>query len=155
MPGPLHGGILRAEQWNPGAGVAGTPQRREIGSFSEDMVLVGLYIQEGTGAVTSTGKLYLGKSGSGAKYTVIDEVFTNSPLYNAALAGGRVELGVYIPAGEQCIFEVNHTGTDALKWLILLAPPPVTRQGVESIIRALQGQKSSVAPSVGPATFSK
>lgn len=155
MPGPLHGGVLRAEQWNPGAGVAGLTQRREIGSFSEDMVLVGLYIQEGTGAVTSTGKLFLGKSGSGAKYTVIEDIFTNSPLYNAALAGGRIELGVYIPAGEQCVFEVHHTGTDALKWLILLAPPPVTRQGVQDVIAAVSGGKTSPAPSIGPATFAK
>lgn len=156
MPGPLHGGITYAQQWNPGAGVAGATQRWEnLGQFSEDMVLVGLYIQEGTGAITSTGKLFMGKSGSGAKYTAIEDVFTNSPLFNAALAGGRIELGLYVPGGEQVVFEVHHTGTDALKWLALWAPPPVTRQGVLDVITAASGGKSSPAPSIGPATFAK
>lgn len=156
MPGPLHGGVLYAEQWNPGAGVAGTTQRWDnLGDFSEDMILVGLYIQEGTGAVTSSGKLFIGKSGSGSKYTVIDDVFTNSPLFNPALAGNRVELGVYLPAGENAVFEVRHTGTDALKWLALWAPPPVTRQGVQDIIGAIQGLRPEVAPGKGPTTFSK
>lgn len=137
MPGPIHGGILYAEQWAPGAGVAGVDQRHEIGDFSEDMVIVGVYIQEGTGAVTSRASLLMAKSGSRSKYSVFSRIFTNSPLFNPALAGNRIELGVYLPAHEQAILEITHTGTDTLKWLILVAPPPVSDRQLASMLEQL------------------
>jgi len=156
MPGPLHGGILYARPWYPGAGAAGVPQRTEIGTFSEDMVLVGIYRDyDYAGAVDAIARCYVGKSGSGSKYNVIEPTYSSSNLFDADLAGGRIELGVFIPAGEKVVFEVAHTGTTKIDWLFLVAPPPVTREGVAKVIDALMTGRGPTAPAKGPTQFSK
>ncbi|GAF83597.1 unnamed protein product [marine sediment metagenome] len=137
MPGPIHGGIMWADQWRPGAGVAGVEQRLEIGDFAEDMVVVGIYLDHGTGAITSTAKLEMAKAGSRNKYSVYSDIFTLSHLFDPDTEGGKFELGVYLPAGEQCVFTVQHTGTDALKWLVVVAPPPVADRKLASMVAAL------------------
>ena len=138
MPGPIHGGALYVQQWAPGAGVANTSQDTTVGDFSEDMVVVGIIRASGNGSANSDINVRIGKAGSRAKYDVVPWVYTNSPVFNPANAGGLVEFGIYLPAGESCYVEVRHRATDEIVWNFIVAPPPVTDRQIRQLSQALQ-----------------
>ena len=126
MPGPAHSGVLYAEQWRPGAGVAGQNQSETFGGFSQDMVLVGIHRDGATaGSANSQAKLQIQQAVGLALYDVFSNILTNSDLFDGDLAGAKHELGIVVPAGAKVKFTVVHAATDTIQWLFTWSRAPI------------------------------
>lgn len=136
MPGPAHGGILHVVGFEPGAGAAGEEHTILLGDYAEDMVLIGAYRDVGdAGGAAGEVTMTIVRSADRSKYAICSSLRSDSDLFSPRLAGGRIELGVPVPAGDQVKFTVRYSGALTVKWFFVFAPPPLSDV---QVLRTLQ-----------------
>ncbi len=126
MPGPAHSGVAYVEVWRPGTGTAGQVQTTEIGGFSADMLLMGVYLDTGgSPSVSGDARLTvtIQQAASAGMYNVLQSVPDDCVVLTAEY-GNLYELGVVLPAGAKMRVTLQHSaGGDNVPLVFLWAVP--------------------------------
>ena len=146
---------VRFERWEPGEKVAGDEPKLEIGPFSQDVKLVGIFRDPETGAGSASVAVSLIRLVSGVDVSHFRNVKTDSLIFKADLAGGRVGMSFYIPKGEVLRFETVYSGTVTIRWIFFFSAPHVSVAQLKDFVVNLDsvGLSSRTPPRAGASTI--
>jgi len=141
---------VRFEVWEPGEKVSGEHPHLEIGPFSQDVKLVGIYRDPETGAGSSSVKCSLVRQSAGVDISHFRLVKTDSLIFKADLGGGRVGLSFFIRKGEVLRFETLYSGTVTLRWIFFFSAPHVSVATIKEFMSNVSMSTLEARPAARP-----
>ena len=122
----IHSGIIRIEGYRSGTKNAGDTDQIKLGDFSEDSILVAIVRDPDSDAGSSSISMKLEVPIPEGKRTVIDDILSDSILFDGGLDGGRIELNLPIPAQNDFKLKFKWGGTASIGLLFLYGAPLIS-----------------------------
>jgi len=125
---------VRFQTWEPGAKDSGDSPHEELGPFSQDCKLVGIFRDPETDAGAATVAVSLVRGVGGVDVSHFRRVKADSIIFKADLGGGRVGLSFFIPKGEVLRFEAVYSATVTIRWIFFFAAPHVSIASIKDFM---------------------
>lgn len=135
---------VRFQTWEPGEKVSGDSPHEELGPFSQDCKLVGIFRDPETDAGAATVAVSLVRGVGGVDVSHFRRVKADSIIFKADLGGGRVGLSFFIPAGEVLRFEAVYSATVTIRWIFFFAAPHVSVASIKDFMSSVGAIKPMV-----------